>query len=73
VRDMNDLPKTIVWAGQQFSLRPLSKEKGRQAETAWAIWHGREFVGTLPYVENETTKEFELRSQAWFSQLIAQR
>ena len=68
---MNDLPKTIVWYGQQFSLRPFRKQKGRQAETTWAIWRGREFIGTLPYVENETTKEFELRSQAWFSQLIA--
>ncbi len=67
---MNDLPKTVVWAGQQFSLRPLGKEKGTQAEMAWSIWHGREFIGTIPYVQNETTKEFEVRSRAWFSDLV---
>jgi hypothetical protein len=70
---MNDLPKTIVWAGQEFSLRTLGKERGSSTEVAWAIWRGREFIGTLPYIENETTKEFELRSQAWFSDLTASR
>jgi hypothetical protein len=36
---------------------------------ALAIWHGREFVGTIPYVQNETT-EFGVRSRAWFSGLV---
>jgi len=67
---VNDLPKTVAWGGQQFSLRPMGKEEGRPAEMAWAIWHGREFIGTIPYVQNETTKEFEVRSRAWFSGLV---
>lgn len=67
---MNDLPKTILWSGQQFSLRPLAKERGDTAEMAWAIWRGREFIGTIPYVHNETTKEFELRSTAWVAELV---
>jgi hypothetical protein len=65
---MDDLPKLIQWAGEQFSLRPLPPD--RRAERAWAIWRGREFIGTIPYVPNETTKEFELRSQAWFAGLV---
>jgi hypothetical protein len=67
---MNDLPKTVLWAGQQFSLRPLGKETGNASQMAWAIWRGREFIGTLPYINNETTKEFELRSMAWFAELV---
>jgi hypothetical protein len=35
---------------------------------AWAIWRGREFIGTIPYISNETTKEFELRPMAWFAE-----
>jgi hypothetical protein len=67
---MNDLPKTIIWAGQQFSLRPLGKEKAAECELAWAIWRGREFIGTIPYVRNETTKEFVVRSTAWVASLV---
>lgn len=67
---MNDLPKTIVWARQQFSLRPLGKETGQFDEMAWAIWRGREFIGTIPYVQNETTKEFEVRFQTWVAELV---
>jgi hypothetical protein len=36
----------------------------------WAVSRGREFIGTLPVVEEETTKEFEVRCSRWIEELL---
>ena len=68
---MNDLPKSVTWRGQHYSFRTLGTlPRAPEAEDAWAVWHGREFIGTLPYVPGETSREFGLRSAGWFRGLI---
>jgi len=36
----------------------------------WAVSRGGEFIGTLPYREQETTKEFEVRCAKWLADLL---
>ena len=36
----------------------------------WAVSRRGEFIGTLPYSEEETTKEFEARCAKWLADLL---
>ena len=36
----------------------------------WAVSRGREFIGTLPVVKEETTKEFEAGCARWIEELL---
>jgi hypothetical protein len=64
----------VEWHGQLFLAEPLKTlTKFSSLPPLWAISRGREFIGTLPVVEEETTKEFELRCARWIEELLGGR
>lgn len=69
---MEHKTRTIGWRGQQFRFERL-EGRGRPAgHTAeWAVWRRGEFIGTMPSVTEETTKEFDLRCTRWLRELLA--
>lgn len=62
--------KSTSVRGQPYNLRLLAKAEDPEVDEEWAVWRGKEFIGTLPYQRNETTKELEARSAAWISSLL---
>ena len=61
----------VEWHGQLFTAEPLrTLTKFSSLPPVWAVSRGREFIGTLPVVNEETTKEFELRCARWIEELL---
>ncbi len=56
--------------GERYTAEPLkSHYRVTSLPPAWAVSRGREFIGTLPFRSDETTKEFEVRCIAWLRDL----
>lgn len=69
---MDDCPRSIHLNGTEYRVRRLSSARGRPvSQEVWTIWHGREFVGTIPYIPNESMQELEARSLAWMAVLLS--
>jgi hypothetical protein len=68
---MREGPRTVRWRDHEFCFETF---KGRDAWSdhgpVWAVWWHGEFIGTMPSAQEETTKEFELRSMRWLADLI---
>ena len=61
----------VEWHGQRFTAEPLNTlTKFSSLPPVWAVSRGREFIGTLPVVNEETTKEFEVRCARWIEELL---
>lgn len=61
----------VEWHGQLFTAEPLKTlTKFSSLPPLWAVSRGREFIGTLPVVAQETTKEFEVRCGQWIEELL---
>jgi hypothetical protein len=61
----------VEWHGQLFLAEPLrTLTRFSSLPPVWAVSRGREFIGTLPVVDEETTKEFEVRCGRWIEELI---
>jgi hypothetical protein len=61
----------VEWHGERFSLKPLkSLSQVTALSPVWAVWRRGEFIGTLPYRSDETTKEFEFRCTDWLRDLL---
>jgi hypothetical protein len=61
----------VEWHGQLFTAEPLKTlTKFSSLPPVWAVSRGREFIGTLPVVNEETTKEFEVRCARWIEELL---
>jgi hypothetical protein len=59
----------VEWHGERFSLEPLKRLS--QVTALSPVWAYRgEFIGTLPYRSDETTKEFEGRCSDWLRDLL---
>jgi hypothetical protein len=51
---------------------PLRSARGRSvSQEVWTIWRGREFVGTIPYLPNESAQELEARALVWLAPLLS--
>jgi hypothetical protein len=61
----------VEWHGERFSLEPLkSLSQVTALSPDWAVSRRGEFIGTLPYRSDETTKEFEGRCTDWLRDLL---
>lgn len=61
----------VEWHGQLFLAEPLrTLTRFTSLPPVWAVSRGLEFIGTLPVVEEETTKEFEVRCGRWIEELL---
>jgi hypothetical protein len=68
---MRTIRHFVEWHGQRFTAEPLrTLTKFSSLPPLWAVSRGREFIGTLPLVEKETTKEFEVRCSRWIEDLL---
>jgi hypothetical protein len=67
-RLMHEGPYAVTWRGEQFRFERL--EDRRDLVPVWAVSRRREFIGTMPCGEGETTKEFEVRSVRWLAALL---
>ena len=65
---MHQGPQVVTWRGEQFSFERLADR--RDLVPVWAVSRRREFIGTMPCAEDETTKEFEVRSVGWLGALL---
>ncbi|HYC32995.1 MAG TPA: hypothetical protein VEB59_11955 [Gemmatimonadales bacterium] len=59
--------RTIPWQGELFYFQRMTEESG---EYVWAVSRRGEFIGTMPAVANETTKDFDIRSLDWVADLL---
>jgi hypothetical protein len=68
---MDSSPRAIRLKGTEYTVRRLSSARGRPvSQEVWTIWHGREFVGTIAYMPNESAQELEARALAWLAALL---
>ena len=64
----------VEWQGERYTIEPLqSPSRVTPLSPVWAVARRAEFIGTLPYRPEETTKEFEIRCVAWLCDLYGAR
>jgi hypothetical protein len=69
---MDSSPRAIRLKDTEYMVRRLSSARGRSvSQEVWTIWHGREFVGTIPYVPYESAQELEARALVWLTALLS--
>ena len=62
-------PRTVVWAGHHFCLRPLQESRAGPPGNDRAVWRGREFIGILPGSPSESTDALRARAYQWLALL----
>jgi hypothetical protein len=61
----------VEWYGERYTVEPLkSMSRVTELPPVWAVLRRGEFIGTLPYRAEETTKEFEIRCIGWLRDLL---
>jgi hypothetical protein len=68
---MREGPRAVAWRGAQFRFERLKNGHDAAARSPlWAVSRRGEFIGTMPCVQEETTKEFDVRSIQWLADLL---
>jgi hypothetical protein len=68
---MGSTRRFVEWHGDVYTAEPLKTlTRISSLPPLWAVSRGREFIGTLPVVDEETTKEFEVRCARWIEELL---
>ena len=65
---MHQRSSVVTWRGEPFCFERL--EDRRDLVPVWAVSRRREFIGTMPCADGETTKEFEVRCVGWLATLL---
>ena len=65
---MRHKTRTIPWRGQLFLFERLPADT--VGDFVWAVSRRGEFIGTMPAIPNETTKDFDVRSLGWVAELL---
>jgi hypothetical protein len=60
--------RTIPWQGEIFHFERLPRDA--TGDFVWAVTRRGEFIGTMPAVANETTRDFDVRSIGWVAELL---
>jgi len=61
----------VEWHGEDYTIEPLKTlPRVTTLSPIWAVSRRGEFIGTLPYRQDETTKEFEVRCLSWVRDLL---
>jgi hypothetical protein len=64
----------VEWHGEYYTIEPLKTlPRVTPLSPIWAVSRRGEFIGTLPYRQDETTKEFEVRCLSWVRDLLGPR
>ena len=68
---MRSTRRTLEWHGERYTVEPLKDNLAAQyLPPVWAVSRRGEFIGTLPFCQEETTKEFEARCASWLKGLL---
>jgi hypothetical protein len=68
---MPQVRRFVEWRGEVYVAEPLKTlTRVNSLPPLWAVSRGREFIGTLPFLADETTKEFEVRCSRWIGDLM---
>ena len=60
----------VHWRGEQFRfVRLRDCEDFTHPNPVWGVSRGRQFIGTMPGIDGETTNEFEVRCGRWLASL----
>ena len=65
---MQQRPRVVTWRGEPFCFERLKDRP--DLVPVWAVSRRLEFIGTMPCVEGEITKEFEVRCVGWIAALL---
>ena len=60
--------RSIPVKGEFFQFERMPPDS--TGDFVWAVSRRGEFIGVMPAVPNETTKEFEVRSMSWVADLL---
>jgi hypothetical protein len=61
----------VEWRSEPYTIEPLkSLSRVTSLPPIWAVSRRGEFIGTLAYRLDETTKEFEVRCLSWLQDLL---
>ncbi len=64
-------PHWLDWHGERYTVEPIkSLSRVTVPPPVWAVSHRGEFIGTISYRSEETTKEFEQRCAEWLQDLL---
>ena len=61
----------VEWHGEYYTVETLkSLPRVTSQSPIWAVSRRGDFIGTLAYLQDETTKEFEVRCLSWLQDLL---
>ena len=61
----------VEWHGDHYTIEPLKSISRLTAlSPVWAVFHRGEFIGTLPYRQDESVNELEARCATWLQDLL---
>ena len=60
--------RSVPWPGELFHFEQLPGSL--VGDSVWAVSRRGEFIGVMPAVPNETTKEFDVRCLHWVTELL---
>jgi len=65
---MQSKTRSIPWRGELFHFERLPADA--PANFVWAVSRRGEFIGVMPAIPEETTEEFDARSECWVADLL---
>ena len=65
--------RSVSYAGEPFSFEQVKEWEAEGPWVTWAVSRRGEFVGTMSTPTEITTRDFDLRSVEWLSQLFGAR
>ena len=65
---MRHKTRTVPRQGEFFQIERLAGDS--VGDSVWAVSRRGEFIGVMPAVPHETTKEFDVRSLHWVAELL---
>ena len=63
--------RSITWHGQSFRFQLLALPENPETDTGqWAVHRSGEFIGTMPCSSEVNTRDFDVRSMRWLTELL---
>jgi hypothetical protein len=68
---MRSARHVVEWHGEHYTVEPLkSISRVTSLSPIWAVYRGGEFIGTLPYRQDEPVSELKARCTGWLEDLL---
>jgi hypothetical protein len=68
---MEQEARVVIWRGEEFRFEPLRDPSAAGGSPpVWAVSRRGEFIGTMPYLAEETLTALHERSVEWLDDLL---